>query len=47
MKNNTTLLAAALVCLIVGAAGFWMYQERNRSGIEVNVGGRSLTIETR
>lgn len=47
MRNNTTILAIALVCLVAGAAGFWLYQERNRSGVEVSVGGRTLSLETR
>lgn len=46
-NNNTTILAVALVCLVAGAAGFWLYQDRNRSGVEVSVGGRTLTLETR
>ena len=47
MRNNTTVLVIALVCLVAGAAGFWLYQERNRSGVEVSVGGRTLSLETR
>ena len=46
-NNNTAILIVAIVCLVAGAAGFWLYQERNRSGIEVNVGGRSLSVQTR
>jgi hypothetical protein len=47
MRNNTTILAIALVCLVAGAAGYWIYQERHRSGVEVSVGGRTLSVETR
>jgi len=47
MKSNTTTILLAVLCVAAGAAGYWFYQEQNRSGVEVNVGGRSLTIETR
>lgn len=47
MKSNTTTIIIAVVCLAAGAAGYWFYQEQTRSGIEVNVGERSMTLETR
>jgi len=47
VKNNSTILIVAIVCLVAGAAGYWLYQERNRSGVEVSVGGRTLSVETR
>lgn len=47
MKNNAFILTVAIICLVAGAAGYWIYNERNRSGVEVNVGGRSLSVETR
>ncbi|MDB5316008.1 MAG: hypothetical protein JWO26_3131 [Rhodospirillales bacterium] len=46
-NNNTAILIVAIVCLVAGAAGFWLYKERNRSGVEVSIGGRTLSVETR
>ena len=31
----------------LGAAGYWLYQDQHRSGVQLNVGGRSITLETR
>jgi hypothetical protein len=36
-----------VACIAIGAVGYWLYQEQNRSGVELSVGGRSITIETR
>jgi hypothetical protein len=47
MTSNVTVVVACLACIRVGAAGFWFYQQQSRSGIELSVGGRSVTIETR
>lgn len=47
MKQNTMFLFVGAACVALGAAGYWLYQEQNRSGVEVSVGGRSITIETR
>ena len=47
MNQNAKLLGIAAVCLVLGAGGYWLYQSQNRSGVELNVGGRSITIETR
>ncbi|MFC7475453.1 hypothetical protein ACFQS7_13865 [Dankookia sp. GCM10030260] len=47
MKQNTMFLLVGAACVVLGAAGYWVYQEQNRSGVEVSIGGRRLTIETR
>ena len=47
MKQNTMFLLVGAACIALGAAGYWFYQQQNRSGVEVNIGGRSITIETR
>ncbi|WP_211875849.1 hypothetical protein [Plastoroseomonas arctica] len=47
MRNNAVILTVAIVCLVAGAAGYYFYQERHRSGVEVSVGGRTLSVETR
>jgi hypothetical protein len=47
MKFNTTTILLAVALIAIGAAGFWIYQEQTRSGVEVNVGGRTMSLETR
>lgn len=47
MTRNALSISAAVLFVALGAVGYYVYQEQNRSGIELSVGGRSLTIETR
>ena len=47
MNRDLTTILIAAACVVIGAGGYWLYQERNRGGVEISVGGRSLTIETR
>jgi hypothetical protein len=47
MSRNMLYPVIGVLLIAVGALGYWAYQEQNRSGVEMNVGGRSLTIETR
>jgi hypothetical protein len=46
MRNGMPVLIG-VACLALGAVGYWFYQEQNKSGIDVNIGGRGVTIETR
>ena len=47
MKQNTMFLFLGAACVALGAAGYWFYEQQNRSGVEVSIGGRSITVETR
>jgi len=47
MTRNALAIFIGVACIAIGAAGYWFYQEQNRSGVELSVGGRSITIETR
>lgn len=47
MTKNSTIIVVALVCLALGAGGYWVYQDQQRSGIDVNLGGTGITIQTR
>lgn len=47
MSRNLLYPVLGVLLIAVGALGYWAYQEQNRSGVELNVGGRSVTIETR
>ncbi len=47
MRGSTSYLLAACLVVAIAALGYWIYTDQNRSGVEVNVGGRSLSVETR
>jgi hypothetical protein len=47
VTHNVLSITAAVLLVALGATGFYVYQQQNQSGIELSVGGRSLTIETR
>jgi len=40
-------LLLGATCIAIGAFGYWLYLDHNRSGVELNIGGRTLTLETR
>jgi predicted negative regulator of RcsB-dependent stress response len=47
MRNNNGLyliIGVLLVVIVVG--GFLFYQERNKSGIDVEVGDKGISVET-
>jgi hypothetical protein len=47
VTRNAISLCIGAACIVIGAVGYWLYQEQHRNGIEVSVGGRGITIETR
>lgn len=47
MNKNTTIAIVAIFGIVLGIGGTWLYLDQQRSGVEVNVGGRGITIETR
>jgi len=47
MSRNVLTICLAAACIVIGAGGYWLYQDRHRSGVELSVGGRSITLETR
>jgi hypothetical protein len=48
MTSNSTYLVTAALAAVVVALTYQVYQERNRtSGVEINLGGRSISIETK
>ena len=47
MSRNVLTICIAAACLVIGAGGYWLYQDRQRSTLELSVGGRSITLETR
>ena len=47
MSRNLLYPILGVLLIAVGALGYWAYQEQNRSGIDLTVGGRGITVETR
>lgn len=47
MKNRNTLyLVIAVLVVGLGVVGYFLYQEQNKSGIEVEVNEDGLSVET-
>jgi hypothetical protein len=44
-RTNTALIA--FICLLVGAGGYWLYQDRQRGGVDISVGRQGISIEPR
>jgi Na+/proline symporter len=47
MSRNLLYPVLGVLLIAVGALGFWAYQEQNSNAVELNVGGRSISVETR
>jgi hypothetical protein len=47
MTRSTGLLLLLLLAAAGGAFGYWLYQEQNRGGIDITVGGRGVSIRER
>jgi hypothetical protein len=47
MSRNLLYPVLGVLLIAAGAFGYWAYQEQNRNAVELNVGGRSITVETR
>ncbi len=47
MSSKTTYITIGVVCLLLGAGGFWLYQEQHRSGVDITIGGRGVSIQQR
>ena len=47
MNKNSTIILVGIFGIVLGVGGYWLYKDQNRSGIDVNLGGRGITIETR
>ena len=46
MNRNTLYLVIAALVVVGGVLGYQLYQERQKTtGIEINVGGRGISIE--
>ena len=47
MRGSTSYLLAACLVVAIAALGYWIYTDQKSSELEVNVGGRTLSVETR
>jgi len=47
MNRNITFALVGILGVVLGIGGYWLYRDHDRSGIDLNLGGRSVTIETR
>lgn len=47
MSRNMTIILGGLACIAIGAGGYWLYQDQQRNTVGVNIGGRTITLETR
>jgi len=47
MPTNAKYFAIGLVCLLIGASGYWLYQDQQRPGVEISIGRQGVSIEQR
>lgn len=47
MTKNTLYFAGGALLVGLAAAGYWIYQDRQRSGIDISIGGRGITVQER
>jgi hypothetical protein len=41
------VISICVACMAIGAFGYWLYEEQNRTGIALSVGGHSIAVEAR
>lgn len=46
MNRNTLYVVVAILAIGLAVVGWRLYQEENKSGIEIEVGEGGLTVET-
>ncbi len=44
-RNSLYLLIGVLAVLVVGFAGYLVYQEQQKPGLEISVDGNGITID--
>lgn len=47
MSRNLLYPILGVLLIAVGALGYWAYEQQNRSGVDITVGGRGISLETR
>lgn len=47
MSANAVTVIACVICLALGAGGYWLYLDQQRSGVSITVGRSGVAIEQR
>jgi hypothetical protein len=47
MTSNSFYFAGGVLIMGAVALGYWFYQDRQRSGVDISIGGRGITIQER
>ncbi|MBP0466539.1 hypothetical protein J5Y09_21600 [Roseomonas sp. PWR1] len=47
MNRNLIIIVVGVLGIGAGALGYWFYQERHRSGVDITIGGRGVSIQER
>ncbi|WP_198369981.1 hypothetical protein [Roseomonas rosulenta] len=47
MTRNTMYFVGGALLMAAAAFGYWIYQDRQRSGIDISIGGRGITVQER
>jgi hypothetical protein len=45
-SNNSLYLIIGVLLVVIAVGGFLFYQERHKSGIDVEVGDKGISVET-
>ena len=47
MSRNLPFIVIGVVGIGAGVLGYWLYQEQQRSGVDINIGPRGVTVQER
>jgi hypothetical protein len=47
MNRNLVLIVIGVLGIGAGALGYWFYQQQQRSGVDISIGPRGVTIQER
>lgn len=47
MNRNLLFIVIGVLGIGAGALGYWYYQEQQRSGVDIRIGPRGVTIQER
>ncbi|MEO3473502.1 hypothetical protein AAFN86_16670 [Roseomonas sp. CAU 1739] len=47
MNRNLLVIVIGVLGIAAGVLGYWFYQEQHRSGVDISIGPRGVTIQER
>jgi hypothetical protein len=47
VNRNTMFVMFAAIAVVAIGMGYWIYTDQSRSGVDVNIGGNTLSIRER